>query len=291
MALAIAGAASAMAQDSVALTDKSVFPPDNPWNTDISAAPIDPHSAEIIAAIGAQKPLHPDFGTRYGIPYNVVDSSTPKVPVVFAYADESDQGPYPIPAKPLIEDGGDRHLLVIDASAWVLYELWDTTWQDGKWHAGSGAIWDLKVNATRPAGWTSADAAGLPIFPGLVRYDEVHLAKAINHAIRFTVPATRQAYVAPASHWASKSNDPNLPPMGARFRLKADFDISRFPEDDQVILTALKRYGMILADNGGTWFLSGAPDSRWDDDMLHALTKVKGSDFEVVPLGTVVHPK
>ena len=223
-----------------------------------------------------------------------MNDKTPRENVVFQYADESDKGPYPIPDHPLIEGGPgatdrDRHLLLIDPEEWVLYELWQAVkGPDGSWHAGSGAIWDLKTNATRPKGWTSADAAGLPIFPGLVRYDEVHEKKLIAHALRFTVQRTRRAYVSPASHWASNSNDPNLLPMGARVRLRHDFDISGFDPDVQVILTALKTYGLILADNGSDWYISGAPDDRWNDDLLHQLTRVKGKDLEVVELGEVV---
>ncbi len=271
-----------------------VFPKDNPWNADISQLPVDPKSAAYIAAIGMNKPLHPDFGTGInGIPFQFVDHNTPRVSVTFEYADESDKGPYPIPAHPLIEGGpgatsGDRHLLLIDPHDWALYELWQAVKGPDGWHAGSGAIWDLKTNATRPMGWTSADAAGLPIFPGLVRYDEAHEKRLIAHALRFTVQRTRRAYVFPASHWASNSNDPNLLPMGARVRLRRDFDISSFDPDVQVILVALKTYGLILADNGSDWFISGAPDDRWNDDILHQLVRVKGKDLEVVQLGQVV---
>jgi hypothetical protein len=274
--------------------DLSVFPKDNPWNTDISREPIDPNSSSYIATIGAGKPLHPDFGTgTNGIPFQLVDSSTPRVSVRFEYADESDPGPYPIPANPLIEGGpgatlGDRHLLVIDPRAWILYELWQAVRGPDGWHAGSGAIWDLKTNVTRPAGWTSADAAGLPIFPGLVRYDEVHEERLISHALRFTLERTRHGYVAPASHWASHSDDPHLLPMGARLRLRSDFNIDTFAPEVRVILTALKTYGMILADNGGDWYISGAPDERWNDDILHQLSRVKAKDLEVVKLGTIV---
>jgi hypothetical protein len=271
----------------------TVFPKDNPWNADISERPVDPNSDAYIAAIGANKPLHPDFGTIYGIPFQFADHNTPRVPVAFDYADESDRGPYPIPTDPLIEGGpgatsGDRHLLLIDRDDWMLYELWQAVKGPDGWHAGSGAIWDLKTNATRPKGWTSADAAGLPVFPGLARYDEVHEKRLIDHALRFTVERTRRAYVSPASHWASDSNDPHLLPMGARLRLRHDFDISSFDPDVQVILTALKAYGLILADNGSDWFISGAPDDRWNDDILHQLTRVKGKDLEVVELGDVI---
>ncbi len=273
---------------------RTVFPKDNPWNTDILRLPVDPKSEAYIAAIGASKPLHPDFGTgTNGIPFQFVDHATPRTAVTFDYADESDKGPYPIPAHPLIEGGpgateGDRHLLLIDRDDWVLYELWQAVRGPAGWHAGSGAIWDLKTNATRPAGWTSADAAGLPVFPGLVRYDEVHEQRLIAHALRLTVERTRRAYVAPASHWASRSSDPDLLPMGARLRLRHDFEVSSFDPDVQVILAALKTYGLILADNGSDWYISGAPDDRWNDDILHQLTRVKGKDLEVVKLGDVV---
>jgi hypothetical protein len=272
----------------------AVFPKDNPWNADISRLPVDPKSDAYIAAIGAAKPLHPDFGTGgNGIPFQFVDHNTPRTTVTFQYADESDKGAYPIPAHPLIEGGpgaasGDRHMLLIDADAWVLYEFWQAVKGPEGWHAGSGAVWDLKTNATRPKGWTSADAAGLPIFPGLVRYDEVHQKHLIAHALRFTVQRTRRAYVFPALHWASRSDDPNLLPMGARLRLRRDFVVSSFAPDVQVILVALKTYGLILADNGGDWFISGAPDDRWNDDILDQLVRVKGKDLEVVKLGEVV---
>jgi hypothetical protein len=279
------------------LGGKRVLPANNPWNQDVSGAPVDPNSDRLIASIGRDKPLHPDFGTVWegapnGIPYVVVRGSQPRVPVTFEYADESDRGPYPIPPHAPIEGGprakGDRHILVVDRDNWKLYELFSAYPQGAGWRAGSGAIFDLKSNKLRPAGWTSADAAGLPIFPGLVRYDEVKEQKAIPHALRFTVVRSRHAYVYPARHFASPRTDPNLPPMGMRVRLKADYDISRFPPEAQVILTALKRYGMFVADNGGDWFLSGAPDPRWNDDALHTLTRVKGRDFEVIKMGKVV---
>lgn len=288
------GAAVAPGAAGQVLAERTVFPKDNPWNADISKRPVDPNSAAYIAAIGANKPLHPDFGTgTNGIPFQFVDRSTPRTAVTFDYADESDKGPYPIPAHPLIEGGpgateGDRHMLLIDRDDWVLYELWQAVKGPDGWQAGSGAIWDLKTNATRPAGWTSADAAGLPVFPGLARYDEVHEKRVIAHALRFTVVRTRRAYVAPASHWASSSNDANLLPMGARVRLRSDYDITSFDPDVQVILTAMKTYGLILADNGSDWYISGAPDDRWNDDTLHQLARVKGKDLEVVELGDVV---
>jgi hypothetical protein len=264
------------------------FPPDSPWNLDISRAPLDPNSDRLVASIGPDAPLHPDFGTKYGIPYVVVPGTQPKAPVRFEYADESDPGPYPIPPDPPIEGGpdstGDRHILIIDRDHWMLYELFAAYPEAGGqcWRAGSGAIFDLSSNRLRPAGWTSADAAGLPVFPGLVRYDEVVERKAVEHAVRFTCRRTRRAYVAPARHFASRSRDPGLPPMGMRVRLKRDYDIRRFPPAVQIILAGLKKYGMILADNGGDWFVTGAPDPRWDDDDLHALKRVKGRDLEVV---------
>jgi hypothetical protein len=264
------------------------FPADNPWNRDVSAAPLDPNSERYIASIGADAPLHPDFGARYGIPYAVVPGTQPKVPVTFQYADESDPGPYPVPPDAPIEGGadakGDRHVLVIDRDRWVLYELFNAFPEDGgkRWRAGSGAVFDLASNRLRRAGWTSADAAGLPVFPGLVRYDEVCVRKAVEHAVRFTCQRTRRAYVYPATHFASRSSDPNLPPMGMRVRLKAGYDTSRFPPPVQTILAGLKKYGMILADNGSDWFITGAPDPRWNDESLHALKQVKGRDMEVV---------
>jgi hypothetical protein len=297
------GAVALGAEDKVklgpgaSLGGKRVFPADNPWNQDISREPVDPYSDKLIASIGLDKPLHPDFGTVYegapnGIPYVVVAGTQPKVPVEFEYRDESDRGPYPIPKNPPIEGGpngkGDRHILVIDRDNWKLYELFAAYPKGRGWKAGSGAIFDLNSNKLRPATWTSADAAGLPIFPGLVRYDEAVEQNAIKHALRFTVVKTRRAYVAPARHFASKRTDANLPPMGMRVRLKADFDISKFPKECQVILTALKKYGMFVADNGGDWFLSGAPNKNWSDDNLAMLKRVKGRNFEVVKMGTVL---
>jgi hypothetical protein len=282
---------------SLSIAGKQVFPSTNPWNQDISGQPVDPNSANLIASIGLSTGLHPDFGTVWngapiGIPYVVVSGTQAKVPVSFDYSDESDPGPYPIPADAPIEGGssstGDRHILVIDKDNWKLYELFAATKQGSGWHAGSGAIFDLNSDTLRPAGWTSADAAGLPIFPGLVRYDEVMEQGVINHAIRFTVSRTRRAYVSPARHYASSATDANLPPMGMRVRLKAGFDVTPFPAPVRVILTAMKKYGMFVADNGSNWYVSGAPDPRWSDDDLSTLRQVKGSDFEVVKMGTVV---
>jgi hypothetical protein len=280
------------------LNGRRPFPSDNPWNQDISSAPVDPRSATLIAACGTSN-LHPDFGTVWngapnGIPYVVVGGNQARVPVEFEYDDESDGGPYPIPSDAPVEGGpngsGDRHVLVLDRDAWRLYELFDAHPIDGgrRWRAGSGAIFDLSSNALRPAGWTSADAAGLPIFPGLVRYDEAVERGEIQHALRFTCPRTRRAYVSPARHFASSSTDPNLPPMGMRVRLRAGFDVSTFPPEVRVILEAMKRYGMLLSDNGSAWFVSGAPDSRWSDESLAALRRVPGSAFEVVQMGTIV---
>jgi hypothetical protein len=276
------------------LVGKQVFPPDNPWNQHVDKLPVDPNSDALIASIGADSPLHPDFGANwqgkaFGIPYMVVSGDTKPLPVTFDYAGQSDPGPYPIPPNAPIEDpddpGADHHILVIDRDHWKLYELFAASWTGSGWHAGSGAVFDLHSNALRPDGWTSADAAGLPIFPGLARYDEVVQAGVINHALRFTVRHTRRAYILPARHFASRDTDPNLPPMGMRVRLKASYDISGFPPQARVILQALKTYGMILADNGGNWFVSGAPDARWDDGDLHSLSQLHGSDFEVVKMG------
>jgi len=274
-----------------------LFPDDNPWNQDISQEPVDPNSDKLIASMGRDKPLHPDFGTTYrgepnGIPYVVVGGNQPKVPIQFAYADESDPGPYPIPPDAPIEGGpksdDDRHVIVLDRDNWKLYEVFRGFPLQKGWKGGSGAIFDVKSNNLRPAGWTSADAAGLPIFPGLVRYDETVELKEIRHALRFTVAKTRKGYVAPATHFASPNTDANLPPMGMRVRLKADFDLAGYPAECKVILTALQKYGMFVADNGSDWFLSGAPDPRWSDANLRGLKKVKGRDFEVVKMGTIV---
>jgi len=290
--------ARATASD-IALPERSIFPADNPWNQDISREPADPDSPAILKTIGLDKGLHADFGAPYrgapnGIPFVVVSGAQARVPVQFEYQEESDPGPYPIPPDAPIEGGpagqGDRHVLVIDRDTWRLYELWSAHPAEGgkSWRAGSGAIFDLASSHRRPAGWTSADAAGLPVFPGLVRYDEAVEKKAILHALRFTCQRTRRAYVAPATHFASKLTDAILPPMGMRVRLRADFDLSGYPPPAQVILTALKKYGMFLADNGSDWYLSGAPDPRWDDDALHTLLHVKGRDFEVVKMGPLV---
>ncbi len=270
----------------------TLFPTDNPWNTPVDAAPVDPNSAAYLRSMGLTTGLHADFGTTWdgapnGIPYVTVSGTQKKVPVSFEYADESDPGPYPIPSNAPIEGGpssdGDRHVLVLDVDHQKLYELYAAYPQsDGSWKAGSGAVFDLASNATRPAGWTSADAAGLPILPGLVRYDEAVTKGVIDHALRFTVARTQDTYLYPATHEASDSNNPDLPPMGLRVRLKAGFDISGFSPEVRAILQALKTYGMMVADNGSNWYVSGAPDERWSDDDLHELGRVTGSDFEVV---------
>jgi hypothetical protein len=281
------------------LGGRVMFPADNAWNTDISNTtqyPVAAMSGTWIASCGASSALHPDFGTVYagapnGIPYVVVHGSQAMVPVDFSpYASESDPGPYPIPAYAPIEGGagsaGDRHVIVADADHWMLYEMFDAFPPAGgaDWTAGSGAVFDLASDALRPAGWTSADAAGLPILPGLVRYDEVAIHHAITHALRFTCPSTQNAFIAPARHQAGSANT-SLPPMGTRVRLKASVDISGYSANVQVILRALQTYGMLLADNGSAFYLSGAPDPRWDDSDLHTLTQLHGSDFEVVDTG------
>jgi len=264
-----------------------VFPASNPWNQRVDSLPVAADSATVVRSIGLDAPVHADFGSglyegsRIGIPFDVVTRKTPRSRVTFDYADESDRGPYPIPRGVHIEGGGDRHALLFDRSACRLYELYALQKTAGGWRAGSGAIFDLRRNALRPAGWTSADAAGLPIFPGLARWDEAARGS-INHALRFTARKTRRAYVYPARHYASDSNDPSLPPMGLRVRLKASFDIGGYPPQARVVLTALKRYGMILADNGAPWFISGAPDPHWSNDQVHTLGQLHGSDFEVV---------
>lgn len=276
----------------------TIFPPDNYWNTPVDELPVDVNSAAYIQTIGAADNVHPDFGSGtwnggpIGIPYIEITGDQPLVDVVFDYADESDPGPYPVPPDAPIEGGpasdGDRHVILLDRENHMLYELY-YAWPDpdGSWSAGSGAIYDLSSNTLRPAGWTSADAAGLPIFPGLVRYDEV-AAGSIDHALRFTAPQTRRAYVWPARHFASSLTGTQYPPMGQRFRLKADYDISGFSPENQVILTALKRYGLVLADNGSPMFISGAPDERWDNDDLHQLQQLTGADFEAVDTSSLV---
>ena len=271
-----------------------IFPANNPWNERVDALPVAANSEQIIASIGLDTGLHPDFGSglyrgsTIGIPFDVVSKSTPRSRVTFDYSDESDHVAYPIPIGVHIEGGSDRHALLVDKSACRLYELFALDRTSGGWHAGSGATWNLRSNAVRPAGWTSADAAGLPIFPGLARYDEVARG-VIDHALRFTAEHTRRAYIYPARHSASSSDDPSLPPMGLRVRLKAGVDISGFPRQARIVLQALKTYGMILADNGSNWYITGAPDRHWSNDDLHTIGRITGADFEVVDTGSL-HP-
>ena len=270
-----------------------VFPAENPWNQRVDKAPVHPRSDAIVRSIGTDEGLHPDFGSgRYegrpiGIPYTAVSRHQKRVRVSFEYRAESDRGPYPIPRNAPIEGGrsadGDRHVIVVDRDRCRLYELFAAYPRRGgrSWRAGSGAIWSLRSNRLRPEGWTSADAAGLPILPGLARYEEVRRGR-IDHALRFTVSRSRRAYVFPARHFASSLTEPDLPAMGQRLRLRASFDISRYPPQARVVLRALKEYGMLVADNGSDWFISGAPARGWDNRDLHSLGGVKGSDFEVV---------
>jgi len=279
------------------------FPSSSLWNTDISNAPVDPNSDAIINFIGGSKPLHPDFGaglyngSTIGIPYIVVPANQPLAAIHFtAYGDESDPGPMPIPLNAQVEgypnpDDGDRHVLVIDKGNCWLYELYHAYQHGpGLWYADSAAVWDLEANEQRPYTWTSADAAGLPILPGLVRYDEV-AAGAINHAIRVTLQYSKQAFTPPASHWAANSSDQLAAPMGMRLRLKTNFDISGFPHEDQVILTALKKYGMIMADNGSSMFITGTPDPHWNNDHLGQLRSVTASNFEVLLISPLYTPQ
>ena len=275
------------------------FTSSNLWNQDISSASVDPNSTAIINFIGPSIGLHPDFGageyngSNMGIPYVVVDKSQSPMTINFtAYGDESDPGPMPVPSNAPIEGdpnpgNGDRHVLVVDKNNCFLYELYSSyPNQDGSWDAASTAIWDLTADEQRPWTWTSADAAGLPIFPGLARYDEVAAGK-IEHALRFTLAQSRAAMVPPASHWAANSTDPSSAPMGMRLRLKAGYDISGFPPSVQIILTALKKYGMIMADNGSSMYISGAPDDHWSNDDLHTLGQVTAGDFEVVKMNPI----
>ena len=272
-----------------------LFPADNAWNQDISQAPLSPSSAAIISSIQSNggTRLHPDFGENpdYGIPFVVVPGSQPLVPINYtAYGDESDPGPFPVPLDAPVEGGaaagGDRHVLVLRADTCDLFELYRAFRAGSGWNADSGARFDLRSNALRPLGWTSADAAGLPILPGLVRYDEV-AAGEIRHAIRVTFSETRRAYVLPATHYASSNDRTSLPAMGARLRLKASFDTSQLTGQARVIAVALQRSGLIVADNGSNWFFQGAPTAGWNDDDLNQLKAISGSNFEVVDTGPV----
>ena len=277
-----------------------IFPKSNPWNQRVDRLPVASNSDAVIRSIGLDESVHADFGSGLwagrpiGIPITVVERGQRKVRVAFDYADESDRGPYPIPRNVTIEGGrtsdGDRHALILDRSACRLYELFALhPTANGGWRAGSGATWNLRSSRLRRAGWTSADAAGLPILPGLARYDEVARGR-IDHALRFTVRRTRRAYVYPARHFASDLTDADLPPMGLRLRLKASYPITSFPRQARIVLEALKRYGMLVADNGSDWYISGAPDRRWSNDQLHTLHRVPGSAFEVVKTGAAMPP-
>ncbi len=278
-----------------------LFPADNHWNLRVDRLPVHANSDAIVRSIGLDEHVHADFGSGLweggpiGIPYATVSRGQPKLPVDFEYSSESDGRRYPLPRRVPVEGGrasdGDRHVIVVDRSRCRLYELFAAYPQDDgrRWSAGSGAIWNLRSNRMRPRGWTSADAAGLPILPGLARYDEVRRGR-IDHALRFTASRTRRAFVYPARHFASELTDPNLPAMGQRLRLRRGFDISRFPRQSRVVLRALRRYGMILADNGSSWYLSGAPNAGWDNDDLHALHGVPGSAFEVVDTSRLPRP-
>jgi hypothetical protein len=276
-----------------------VFPASNAWNQTVDRLPVAAGSAQLVASIGLASPVHADFGSGtwdggpIGIPFDVVSRKTARSRVSFDYADESDRVRYPIPRHVHIEGGahstGDRHAILVDRSSCRLYELYDLHHAGRGWTAGSGAVWSLRSNHLRPAGWTSADAAGLPIFPGLARWDEVARGT-IDHALRFTAPRTRRTYVYPARHYASSSNDPALPPMGLRVRLKASVNIASFPKQSRVVLRALQRYGMILADNGSPWYVSGAPNRHWSNDDLHSLGRLTGADFEVVDTSSLPQP-
>ncbi len=272
----------------------TVFPPDSPWNRDVSRDPVDPHSAAYLANIAAHGPnvLHADFGSRarYGLPYTIVPASTPMTEVRFdEYGDESDPGPYPIPMDARIEAGRDRHVLVIQQETCRLFELYHARRSRSGWLAGSGAVFDLRHGTTRPRGWTSCDQAGLPIFPGLARHREV-AAGAIRHALRVTFDHTQAAWIAPANH-PGGTDDRDAPPMGLRLRLKASFDLAPYTGQTRVILEALQRYGLFVADTGTNWYITGAPDPAWDDDDLDQLSRVSGDAFEVVSTGELQrHP-
>jgi hypothetical protein len=300
LACAALAAASAQALRVPGARRCPVFPAASAWNERVDGLPVAADSAQLIASIGLDSHAHADFGSGLwdggpiGIPFDVVSRTTPRSRVSFEYADESDRVRYPIPRGVHVEGGrgsdGDRHAILLDRDACRLYELYALyPTPGGGWKAGSGAVWNLRSNRLRPAGWTSADAAGLPIFPGLARYDEVARG-VIDHALRFTAPRTRRAYVYPARHDASSSDDPALPPMGLRVRLKASVDVASFPRQARVVLTAMRRYGMILADNGSAWYVSGAPDRRWNNDDLHSLGRLTGADFEVVDTSSLPRP-
>lgn len=271
-----------------------IFPADNPINQEIASAAVNPNSASYIASIGLTAHLHPDFGTTpsYGIPYTIVGPQQRRVPIHFTeYGEESNPGPYPVPLDAPVEgagEEGDRHVLVLQEGTCRLYELYGAHRSGGGWDAGSGAVFNLRSNALRPEGWTSADAAGLPILPLLARYEDVR-SGAIDHALRVTVPRTQRGFIHPATHFASSSSDPNLPPMGLRLRLKASYSLAGFQGQALVILRALKRYGLIVADNGSPWYITGAPNARWNDQNLEELKRVPGSAFQAVQSGPIRH--
>jgi hypothetical protein len=273
-----------------------ILPPEDPLNQEIAGAPVTPNSAAYVASIGLSAHLHPDFGTNptYGIPYTVVGPQQAKVPIKFtAYGAESNPGPYPIPPHAPVEGGGknghgDKHVLVLQEGSCMLYELYGAHHRGRGWSAASGAVFNLRSDALRPEGWTSADAAGLPIFPLLARYPDVASGQ-IDHALRVTVPETQAGYIHPATHFASDSSDPSLPPMGLRLRLKASYSLAGFDGESLVILEALKRYGLIVADNGSPWFITGAPNAHWNDENLEQIKQVPGSEFEAVESGPILH--
>ncbi|HEV2815352.1 MAG TPA: hypothetical protein VGW10_19000 [Solirubrobacteraceae bacterium] len=280
----------------LAIAGCPIFPADNHWNQRVDRLPVHSDSGAMIQSIGAERTVHPDFGSGLyegrpiGIPYKVVARGQRKQSVTFEYADESDRGPYPIPPNPPIEGGSDRHILLVQRGTCRLYELFAAERSGGGWTAGSGAIFNLRSNRLRPRGYTSADAAGLPIVPGLARYDEVRRG-AIRHALRFTVQRTRRDFVYPARHFASSLTDVALPRMGERLRLKSGVDPRTFPRQSRVIVRALKRYGMLLADNGSSIYVSGAPSPGWNNDDLRSLKRLRGSDFEVVDTSGIPRPR
>ena len=285
-----AGAAAPEAAPLPAAPACPVFPAGNVWNQDISALPVASDSGTLIAKIGLDTGLHPDFGSYrgYGIPYNTVPGSQRKLTVRFDYSSQSDHVGYPIPARPRIEAGSDHHMLIVNRDTCKLYEMWNVRHTRRGWRAGSGAVWKMTSNALRPDGWTSADAAGLPILPGLVRYPEV-AAGVIDHALRFTAPQTRDAHIYPARHDAGSGSSASLPPMGLRVRLKASFDLSQLSPQARVVAVALQHYGMILADNGSPWYISGASNKRFNDDDLRTLNRITGRDLEVVDTSGLVN--
>lgn len=294
-ALAATALAASLTAAGPRLGGCAVFPASNAWNRDVSRDPVDPRSSAYIAAIGARgnRFLHADFGGggAYGIPFSVVARSQPRVPIRFVdYGSESDRGPYPIPARARVEggesSGGDRHVLALQSGTCRLFELFNAHRAGRGWTASSGAVFNLRSNRLRHEGWTSADAAGLPILPGLARYGEVR-AGAIHHALRVTVPATQRGYIHPATHFASSSGDPGLPPMGLRLRLRSSFSLRGYHGQALVVLRALKRYGLLVADNGSGWFITGAADWRWNDDDLNQLKRVPGGAFEAVRSGAI----